>query len=497
MAQNTDARGFHFADGNGNTLSSTEFAKFLLARAADASDPALAASIRAESKWRKNYQRYFLQVARIEFAERNNGFALANSGLGTLSGNIVDAEGSSLFELAEIGFTKRNIVHTIRIKGSGIADRYWPEADHALPEVADSWAQQGLAEEDVVHAFEFLHRNPALPIADDLLIALAGNAELAATRDWLDMGGRVAVVARPNAKAWADLIAHARGSAGELLVPVSNPLSHSASDEELAASAGLNFVDQIALTSSWLHELSRGENRIVISSNAYVGGSKQIIAQAAQDALIAVASENIAKSRLALSYLATPLDIVVTEKAIAEKQLAAFDMRDLGEKIRDAIFKPFGQLLPAAPEAVEAESNSFAIFDASSVRQGSSYLLAKHSEKWRAIVSARRGNLVSFTVAPPATTRSVLGVKILEKTYRGLHHFGVVPFESSAARRAMALILLRNLHDQSSPAAAQNSLKQPVAMVSATAIHGGTWRLGYRPDTIWVAATLFGWLRRK
>jgi hypothetical protein len=495
----TDARSFHFADENGNTLSSTEFAKFLLARSLDACDPALAASVRAETNWRKHYQRYFLATSKIEFADRNHSFDLASSALATLGAQIVRQDGASLTQLAQIGFGQRNLVHTIRIKGTAVAQRYWPEADHALPEVADSWVGQGLAEEDVIHAFEFLHRNPNLPIADDLLIALAGNAELAPTRDWLSLGGRVAVVARPNQKAWLELIAHARASAGELLVCVDSSvsISHTASDEEIASVAGLNFVEQVAEVSSWVHELSRNENRIVISSNAYVGGSKQIIAQAAQDAIIGVASENVPRAKLALSWLATPLDVVVADSNLAERQLAAYDMRGFAEKIRDSIFSTFGQLKPAEPEVVQSAQGAFTNFDASSVRQGSSYLLAKHSEKWRALVSARRGNLVSFTVAPPATTRSVLKVKILEKTYRGLGIFGIAPFEASAARRAMALILLRNLHDPASPAAPQNIAASPVAMVSATAIHGGTWRLGYRPDTIWIAATLFGWLRRK
>jgi hypothetical protein len=491
--------GFHFADDRGNRISSTEFAKFLLAKSLDACDPALAASVRSEGNWRKNYQRYFLATSKIEFANRNRGFDLASSALATMGAQIIREDGASLSQLAQIGFGQRNLVHTIRVKGGSVAQRFWPEADNALPEVADSWAQQGLAEDDVVRAFEFLHRNPSLPIADDLLIALAGNAELAPTRDWLSMGGRVAVVARPNPKAWQELIAHARSTAGELLICVDSSVSISstASDEEIAAVAGLNFVDQVAEVASWVHDLSRNENRIVISSNAYVGGSKQIIAQAAQDAIIGVASDNIARAKLALSWLATPLDVVVADASIAEKQLAAFDIRSFAEKVRDAIFAPWGQLKPAQPELVDSPNGKFTNFDASSVRQGSSYLLAKHSEKWRALVSARRGNLTSFTVAPPATTRSVLRVKVLEKTYRGLGAFGIAPFEATAARRAMALILLRNLHDPASPAAPQNSAKSPVAMVSATAIHGGIWRLGYHPDSIWVAATLLGWLRRK
>lgn len=491
------ARQFFFVNSSGEKVSSTEFAKDVLSRAVEAIDPELALSIRAEANWRKNYQRYFLAAGRLEFADKNAGFDISSQALQSLGGQIVDGQGSSLASLAKAGFSARNQVHTVRIKGDGAAQRYWPQSNDALAEVAAAWADRGLAEHDVVSAFEFLHRNPNLPIADDLLIALAGNAELAASRDWLSLGGRVAVIARPNQIAWRELIAHARKSAGELFIAVDapHPMSASISDEQLAEVAGINFVDNIDLAASWVHELSRNENRVVLASYAYVGGSKQIIAQAAQDAIIAVASENIPKSKLALSYLATPLDIVVADETLADKQFAAYDIRSAFEKFRDALARPFGQLLSARPEVIRAVEH-FTIFDASSVRQGSSYLLAKHSEKWRALVAARQGNLVSFTVAPPATTRSVLGVKILEKTYRGLGRFGVLPFEAAYARRAMALIMLRNLHDENSIANPKNSATNRVALVSATAIHGGIWRSGYHPDSIWVMATLLGWLSK-
>ena len=496
QSNHTDACQFRFVDSAGATTTSTRFAQHLLADSIQSISAELAEAIRAEQNWRQNYQRYFLAAAKFEFADRNQGFDFASAALSIMGARIQAADGNSLGELANSGFRKPGLVHTLSIKGQGQAQSYWPDKPHPLISQARNWNDRGYAEADVVNAFEYLQNNPSLPIASDLLIALAGNAELAATKDWLSLGGRVAVIARQNEATWLDLIQHARGSAGELLIPVAaeTQLSHSASDKDLAGAAGIDFVNQIEASASWIHELSRIENRVVLASFAYVGGSKQIIAQAAQDALIAVASENIAKSKLALSYLATPLDVVVADSALAEKQFAAYAIRTTPEKIRDVIFSRFGSLKPASPTVHQGSKDSFTIFDASSVRQGPSYLLAKHSEKWRALVSARRGNLVSFTVAPPATTRSVLSVKILNKTYRGLKNFAVEPFDAKVTRRAMALILLRNLHDPASPAAPQNSLGNPVAMVSATAIHGGIWRLGYHPDSIWVAATLFGWL---
>ncbi len=493
------AENFFFTNASGERVNSTEFAKALLASATEPFDGTLANRIRAEGNWRKNYQRYFYAVGRTEFSDRNAGFEISKSGLDQLGSLIVNQNGHSLSALAKAGFATKALVRTIRIKGEGVPQNYWTESKQSLSAVARSWHERGLAEADVVHAFEFLEQNPQLPIAGDLLVALAGNAELSATRDWLSLGGRVAVIARPNPSAWRELIQFARTSAGELLIPVSSTqqVSNDSTDEQIAAIAGINFVDEIEQAASWIHDLSRLDARLVLASYAYVGGSKQIIAQAAQDALIAIACENLAKAKVALSWLATPLDIVNAEPPIAEKQFAAYAIRSAVEKARDGFWSLFGHLKAAAPDTIVDGAETFAIFDASSVRQGSSYLLAKHSEKWRALVAARQGHLTSFTVAPPAKTRSVLRVKILAKTYRGLWRFGVEPFSAAATSRAMALILLRNLHDPKSPAAPQNSAKSPLAMVSATAIHGGVWRLGYHPESIWVPATVLGWLAKK
>jgi hypothetical protein len=496
---NTDARAFRFVDSRGAETSSTGFAKELLADAVENIDSKLAEAMRSEPNWRKTYQGYFLQIGRLEFIDRNIGFDLANSALGLLGSRIVDRDGASLASLAAGGFAQRGLVQTMRITGSAKPERYWPNANETLVELAEGWHSRGLAEADVVSAFGFLQQNSNLPIAQDLLIALAGNAELAATKDWLSLGGRVAVVARQNQSAWQELIAHARNTAGTLLIPVSaeSSITNIKTDEELSRIAGLNFVEQIEATASWVHELSRTEDRIVLASFAYVGGSNQIVAQAAQDCIVAVASENLPKSKVAISYLATPLDVVVADESLAQKQLAAFDMRSMRERLRDWFWQRIGHLVAARPELQQTAKDPFTIFDASASRQGPSYLLAKHSEKWRALVSAKRGNLVSFTVAPPATTRSVLGVKIIENTYRGLARFGVEPFDASVARRSMALILLRSLHDPASPASPKNSVGNQVALVSATAIHGGIWRLGYHPDSIWVPATLLGWITKK
>jgi hypothetical protein len=404
---------------------------------------------------------------------------------------IRNENNESIAGLARAGFVAKGLVETVAVTGTGVVEPMWPNAN--LAELAAGWVNRDLAEPDVLEAFKYLQNNPGTKPGGDLLFALAGNAELSGAKDWLSLGGRVAVVARPNPVAWQALIEHAKRSAGTLLVPV---LRANNAKPELYERAGLDLVQDVSAIASWLHELSRTESRIVVSSYAYIGGSNQIIAQASQDALIAAASTNIAKSKLALSWLATPLDVVVAGKEIYDRQLEKHRARGSLVRARDGFWRIFGQLEKAEPTLIQTTSGPSVSFDASSVRQGSSYLLAKHSEKWRAMVAARQGNLVSYTVAPPAATRSVLSVKVLNYTYKGLARFGVYPFSAAATRRVMALLLLRNLNDSNSPAAPANSGNQ-VRLVSATSVHGATWRLAYSSESIWVVATVLGFFSRR
>lgn len=489
---------FSFRDPQLNRVGSTDFAKQLLAASVKKVDPVLAAEILAEGNWRKNYQSYFMRLSAIEFGDRGVSLEVMQSALTAMTEQIRNEDNRSLAELTVEGFAAAGLVETIAITGTADVESRWPVSQQNLSQqnlsqLAADWVARDLAEPDVLEAFKFLDANPQLQPAGDLMFALAGNAELSGAKDWLSLGGRVAVVARPNETAWQSLIEHAESSAGTLLVPV---LRERASNGSLAKRAGLDLVQDVSAIASWLHEISRAESRLVIASYAYIGGSNQIIAQAAQDALIAVACANLAKSRLALTWLATPLDVIVVDSEVLERQGNKLSQRSPVVRMRDRFWRLFGQLEPAVTAQIETGTGPACSFDASSVRQGSSYLLAKHSEKWRAMVAARQGNLVSYTVAPPAATRSVLSVKILNYTYKGLARFGVHPFSAQATSRALALLLLRNLNDPASPAAPQNSVNQ-VALVSATAIHGGVWRMAYRPESIWVVATVLGFFSRR
>ncbi len=444
--------GFEFRDSTGRACGSTEFAKSLLADQLESIDAELAASIRAETKWRENYQHYFYELTRLEVIRPDVNWAKFSD---AVPARIANEAGETMAALAARGFANRHELKFVRVVGTG------QRMPIAMPAVASSLSVQN-ATADALHALDFVRANSSLDISGDILVALAGYAELSAAKAWLDWGGTVAVIARKNDVAHAELVAHAQRSAGTLLF----------------VEGGIDLIAEIEKAGHFLRTLSREGKRLVVASFGYAPGANQIKLQAAQLALTQLAQQ-LPKSQVALAWLATPLDVIITDAHSVEAQIAAYRSRGFATKLRDAFWQLFGSLKPATPEVIEGEVG---IFDASANRQGSSYILAKHSERWAALAAARAGVRISFVVAPPAETRSVLGAKkVLARTYRGLARFGVRPLEAEQTATLMAAILVRSLHD---PAAPQNT--------SATAIHAGLWSMPYQVDSVWVPASLIG-----
>ncbi len=188
---------FSFRDVQGRPLSSTEFAKQLLSSAVESANPGLAREILAETNWRKNYQRYFLQLSELEFADQKNGMDLMQSALATLTGQIRNESDISIFELAREGFATTALVETVEISGNSKAEPHWPNSSASLETIAADWVRRGLAESDVQSAFKFLDEHPKLTPGADLLFALSpetrnfrepriGSASAAVLLSWQD-----------------------------------------------------------------------------------------------------------------------------------------------------------------------------------------------------------------------------------------------------------------------------------------------------------------------
>ena len=477
----------------GSDLRSTEFARRVLATAAK-NYPLLQQDILGAPKWRWWYLRLYAALAQKEGVSKAATTEIATRGLAEFHACLVTGNGQKLQQVILDGFEK-DLVETVVVSGSA---RPRPiEIDGhtgSLEATASRWVKDALAEPGLIESYRFLDRNKDLDLSQNLLFAVAGGAEFAPTEHYLSWGGLVAVVARPNPSKWENLIQLARASGGTMLVPVrksklSKPASE-LSDEELAELAGLDMLEHFVEISSWMKAVSdRAQNRFVLGLYAYSPGIDHIRVQAVQEMLADTAMRKFAPERLALSWLATPTDSAPGPASIGEDIMENFAKRKPLRVLRDSFLGLLNAARPARPKFFEGtNSEKLSLIDASVQQQGPSYSFSKRTQRFRAYLAHYAGVKVSYAIAPPARTNSVLRHKILRASYLGAPLFGVKPFEVREAKSAIAAVLVRDLHDQTS---FQNR-DTTTELHTFSAIHGGLWRLIYKPSSVWLAATLLG-----
>ena len=476
-------------------LGSTALAKKVLLAAAKG-QPELVSRIEDVTNWRKDYLEVYGELAIAEGQSISQLTGMATRGLEEMASSVFTSSGKRLDEsVLDAWNAEDKKVVTISIKGTGKSEPV-SISGHSGPlaPIARKWVEEQLAEPGLVAVYEFLDSHRNLPIARDLLIALAGAAEFAPTENWLRWGGRVAVVARSKPETWLSFIKLAKSSSGELLIPIiksrlSKPVED-LTDEDIAAAAGLDLIENHQEVSNWIANLStKTSGQLVLGCYAYAPSIDHIKVQCVQDALIAAAMRNLEPNRLALSWLATPTDSASGPREIADAQEARYSTRAVSRIIRDSILGIFGQARPVRPKNfLSIDGVELTLIDASVQQQGPSYSFAKRTQRWRAYLAQQTGVRISYAVSPPARTNSVLSHKILKASYMGAPLFGIKPFEVSTAKSAIAAVLLRDLHDES----AFVDKNSTVALHTFAAIHAGLWRLPYNPKTVWATATVLG-----
>jgi hypothetical protein len=474
-------------------VRSTEFARRTLAAAAK-DNRELYQNISGAPDWRKWYIRLFAELAIEEARSPAQLAKMATAGLNEFRSHLHTSSGEKLSVAVSKGFDS-DLVETVVIRGTG-NKKPIAVARHSGPlaTIAAEWDSNGWAEPGLIESFRFLDQNPNLSLDGNLLFAVAGAAEFAPTEHWLAWGGQVAVVARNNPKTWERLISMARASAGQMLVPVvredkSVPLEN-LSDQQLAQVAGLDMLEHYAEIASWMKQLSnRATSKFILGLYAYTPKTNHIRVQAVQEALADLAMQKFSSEKLVLSWLATPTDSTAGPASIGHDQQARFTKRSSLHVIRDSFLGIINAARAAKPKYFDSESGEkLVLIDASVQQQGPSYSFSKRTQRWRAYLAHYAGFRVSYQVSPPARTNSVLSHKILRASYRGAPLFGVKPFEVDVAKSASAAALVRDVMD---PKAYSNK-NTTTELQCYSAIHGGLWRIAYRPKSVWIAATLMG-----
>ncbi|WP_436527430.1 hypothetical protein [Actinoplanes sp. HUAS TT8] len=438
--------------------SSAALGRAVVADALRPVDPAAAAAAERETDWRRGYLRHFRALVEAGLsADGTAGYEIAEAGLLSLHARMRYVRPDGEFTLAQAlpGEPDRPY-GKIEVLGSEKPDR---ELD-LVPRL-DAWVAAGVIEESCAEAVREVAANPDWLDLGDLTFAMLGaGAEMGPLKWLLSWGATVLAVDLPRPDLWERIAGVARASAGRLIAPVN-------ADGTPGADLGAEFP-QVA---SWLLGF---EGQLVLGNYGYAPGGAYPRLAAAVDALAVHLRQQ--RPDTALAVLATPTDVYAVPEEAVRQSRERFATRGLRAKLASGVLRA-NYPLPAVP----------GINDSLVPQQGPNYALAKRIHRWRATL-ARRDGVVSFAVAPPTRTRSVLQNRLLKAAYAGAHLFDVEVFDPATASRLMAVLMI---HQIRKPRAADPAAWRDETVAAA---HGGLWRTAYFPRTALPLAAVRGFL---
>ena len=420
--------------------------------------PDAADAARNEPDWRRGYLRHFRALVESSLGSGDAGYEVAAAGLAAVRARMrVTRDGAEAALGEAFAEPAGRPLETVTVTGSGRAERelslpYRGDLlrGDALARRLDAWVTAGTVEASCAEAVREVAANPDwLDLSDQRLVVLGAGAEVCPLPAVLGWGGTVIGVDLPRPDLWARVNAVAAATAGRLIAP----------------RGGADLLTDLAAIAQWLLRI---EGRLVLGNYVYAPGADYVRLSAAVDALATHVRDR--RPDTALAFLATPTDVfAVPGNAVAQ---ANARYRARGVRPRLAAAASGGRLLrPHYPDGADP-----GISDSLVAQQGPNYALAKRIHRWRATL-ARRDGVVSFAVAPPTRTRSVLSNRLLAAAYAGAHLFDVEVFEPATANKLMAVLLVHHLRR---PRPAAKAAWEDEAVAAA---HGGLWRTPYQPRT--------------
>ncbi len=448
-------------------------------------DPVGAAAALRETNWRSGYLTHFRRLVEAGLATPSDAVAVADAGLASVHdrmrwrdpdgkesrlsaalGGVVGSPADLLTTEVHGGQAEPDTALTIPYHGRRLAG-------DDLRRRLDAWVADGVVEPTLRDAVGAVMDNPDwLRLDGRTVVVLGAAAEMGPLRSLLRWGATVAAVDLPRPDMWTRLLGDVRGSAGRVLVPAAPGSS------PLADRAGVDLVHDLPTATAWVCGL---EGQLVLGNYVYADGATNVRVSTAVDAMTRIV--RLARPDTALSFLATPTDVFAVPGEVVDAATRAYAERRTSKLLRVPLRTLSGGRL-LRRNYVPGEDPG--INDSVVLQQGPNYLLAKRIQRWRATSARAQGATVSFKIAPPTRTRSVVKNRALAAAYAGAHRFGVEVFEPGTANTLMAALLV---HDLVAGSPAQEHPWQDEAYAAA---HGGLWRAAYDPRSALGLAALLG-----
>ena len=460
MGTQTAAEGVQFPVSDGHGRSTTAAGRRVLADAARAADPTLAARIEEVRDWRSGYVDALRALSEAPRPE------IPAAGLRALHERLVHVRGGEerpLRDAVALPPARTPATEEVRGEGERVRELALPvdgellRGDALLRRLGD-WVARGVLEPGCAAAVAEVSRHPEwLALEGRRILLLGAGAEMGPLEPLAAWGADVLAVDLPSQA--GRIRALARAGAGTVRMP----------------GDGADLLTSLPELRAWIGEHDPGAG-LVVASHVYADGGAHVLLAAAADALVADLPQ------AAYAALATPTDCyLVPEDAVREAR-----RRWEHRGVRRVLQAPLraasaGRLLRPA---YSGSAGGRGLADGLVPQQGPNYALAKRVQRWRAAQAAAEGRAVSFNLAPATTTRSVMRHRLLAAAYAGARHFGVQVFAPATTRVLMAALLVRDLH-RAAPADAEERLAE-------TAAHGGLWRIPYELRSALQLAALAG-----
>ncbi len=449
-------------------------------------DPVGATAAERETSWRQGYLPHFRRLVEAGLPSAESARGIAAAGLASVHERMrwAGPEGAEEPLAAAFDLPPRDLVTpdlvTETVRGGGARENRLVlpyrgqrlEGDVLRRQLAD-WVARGVVEPGLADVVEDVVAHPEWLDLDDLTVVVLGAAaEMGPLRSLLRWGAAVAAVDLPRPELWSPLLANADRYAGTLRFPARPGRG------DLAHRAGADVLHDLPAVAGWVESLP---GPLVLGNYVYADGATNVRVGVAVDAL----TERVRARRadVALAGLATPTDVFAVPDEAVAASVEAYATRRVSRVLRVPLRTLSGGRL-LRRNYVPGVSPG--LNDSVVLQQGPNYLLAKRLQRWRASTARAEGATVSFTVAPPTRTRSVLKSRALAAAYAGAHRFGIEVFEPATSNTLMAAKLVHDLRT-GAPARAH-----PWEDEAYAAAHGGLWRGAYDPRSALGLAALLG-----
>eukprot|EP00924_Labyrinthula_sp_SR-Ha-C_P008243 maker-scaffold_11-snap-gene-7.0-mRNA-1 protein AED:0.00 eAED:0.00 QI:132/1/1/1/1/1/3/143/543 len=516
--------GIHFPLNESNIRSSSTYAKALLCHAMGSLDKDLTARIQKEKNWRYNYAQYFVELVKLSVVSPDVCFKVSNAALEYIQDTMEflrDGKSTKLKHALESPYFSFNMMQVEgtapKSESAQLSLNYKGKVlkNEEVCELVSSWADCGTISQDTAEAHQLLleekekfFSGSSSLFRENIFVCFGASSEMGPLHHLLTFGATVVAIdlpKRPNL--WKKLVNFAIKSPGTLIFPVKGLSGSTYTGNELTEpqlmeiceAAGSDLITETPEIANWLlNEPLFAQKNLVLGQYTYLDSDLFPRITVACDFISTFLQHNREKDTI-FATLSSAADVfLVNEEAVemAEQRMRTFTLSNLTQKALNAltlnkILQPNNHIKVASPET----GDLFYICDGLATIQGPNYALAKRMQHWRAVWCQQNGVKVSSNIAPATFTQSVEHNKLTLYISRSISNFKpIMVFDKDTTKSIMTNLLLFDVADWNINSASHlNSnvkLRNPLELVSRTAVDCGVWRSAVKIGTAGEAAIM-------